>query len=68
MSTNRNQLEEHRRLIRLETQLFLDELYDLKRLVRTMAALARLVMVGVVLCLGALVLALLFFFWTLAMR
>jgi hypothetical protein len=68
MSTNRNQREEHRSLIRLETQLFLDELYDLKRLVRTMAALARLVMVGVVLCLGALVLALLFFFWTLAMR
>jgi hypothetical protein len=68
MSTNRNQLEEHRSLIRRETQLFLDELYDLKRLVRTMEALARLVMVGVVLCLGALVLAMLFFFWTLAMR
>ena len=68
MSTNRNQLEEQRNLIRRETQLFLDELYDLKRLVRTMEGLARLVMVGVVLCLGALVLAMLFFFWTLAMR
>ena len=68
MSTNRNQLEEQRSLIRRETQLFLDELYDLKRLVRTMEALAQLVMIGVVLCLGALVLAMLYFFWTLAMR
>ena len=73
MNINAKQREEHRTAIPpesrlLEAQLFLDDLYDHKRLVRTMQALAQLVLVGVLLCLGTLVLAVLFFFWALAMR
>jgi hypothetical protein len=68
MSLNSQQLQECRELVRFETQLFLDELYDLKRLVRTMDALAKLVMVGVIVCVGALTLAVFFLFWTLAVR
>ena len=68
MSLNSQQRQECCELVRLETQLFLDELYDLKRLVRTMDALAKLVMVGVIVCVGALTLAVFFLFWALALR
>ena len=68
MSLSNQQRQECCELVRLETQLFLDELYDLKRLVRTMDTLAKLVMVGVIVCVGALTLAALFFFWALALR
>ena len=41
MSLSSQQRQECCELVRLETQLFLDELYDLKRLIRTMEALAK---------------------------